>query len=219
MKTSLIALTASVVFLLSPSGIAAQSSYGTGTLIEVPVYTSTAPEDMIDSTPHLIGTDCWGALDREHDAALVAILPDSSRVVIGFCANGEEKFPGVFSCSLSHVLLLTGPDGSQVFLEPGKEIPPHRYSGPAWAVKFRPETKDGKTLYRIQAQSSTGKENTYYAIQPPLQIKVLIEDRLHSYFRSLCNTGKLSPGMKKQYCSTSNDSASPGTVSDSKKSE
>jgi hypothetical protein len=219
MKASLIPLTASVVFLLSPFGIAAQSSYRTGTLIEVPVHTSTAPDDMIDSTPHLIGTDCWGAIDREHDAALVAVLPDSSRVVIGFCTNGEEKFPGVFSCSLSQVLLLTGPDGSHVFLEPGKEIPPHRYSGPAWNVKFRLETKDGKTLYRIQAQSAPGKENAYYAIQPPLQIKALSEDQLHSYFRSLCNTDKLSPGMKKQYCSTSKDSASPGTASDSKKSE
>jgi hypothetical protein len=219
MKASLIPLAASVVFLLLPSGSLAQSSFATGTLIEVPVHTSTDPEDMIDSTPHLIGTDCWGAIDREHDAALVAMLPDSSRVVIGFCTKGEKKFPGVFPCSFSHVLLLTRQDGSHVILEPGKEIPPHRFTGPAWTVNFSMETKAEKTLYKIQAQNAPGKENAYYAIQPPLQIKDRTEDQLRSYFRSLCNTDQLSPGMKKQYCLTSKDSASSGPVSDSKKSK
>jgi hypothetical protein len=222
---------------LAPSEIAAQNRYGTGTLVEVPVHTSTAQDDMIDSTPHLIGTDCWGALEREHDAALVADLPDHSRAVIGFCANGDKQFDGVaplgetwgswapwswgvhmiYPCSISHVLMLTKSDGRHVFLEPGKEIPPHRFSGPPLSVKFNIETKDGKTLYKIQAQNATGKENVYYAIQTPLQIKVVSKDQYRSYIRSLCNTNKLSLGMKKQYCSTSKDSASSGTVSDSKK--
>ena len=216
MKASLIPLAASVVFLLLPSGIPAQSSFEAGTLVEIPVHTSTAPDDMIDSTHHLIGTDCWGAIAREHDAALVALLPDSSRVVVGFCTNGGERFPGVFPCSISRVLLLTKPDGRQVFLSPGKAIPLQRFSGAASTVRFRLETRNGETLYRIQAKGATGREKVYSVIEPPLQIKVRTDNQLHAYFRSLCNTGKLSAGMKKQYCPASKDSASSKAVSDSK---
>jgi hypothetical protein len=233
MKASLIALSASAVLLLTPHEIAAQSSYETGTLVEIPVHASTAPADMIDSTTYLAGTDCWGAHERQRHAALVADLPDHSRVVIGFCVNGDKQFDGVallgetrgswapwswgvhmaYPCSISHVLMLTKPDGGRVFLEPGSEIPPRKFSGPARTVKFSREIENGKILFRIQTQNTAESERVFSAFQPPLQISPFSEEQI----RSLCGTNKLSPEMTKKYCSARKNSASSGTVSDSNK--
>jgi hypothetical protein len=215
MKDFCVALAASAVFLLVPSGVSAQGPFGTGTLIEIPVHTSTAPEDMIDSTVYLAGTDCWGERERKRDAALVADLPDRSRVVIGFCTNGEKKFAGVFPCSISHVPMLTKSDGSWVFLEPSRESSPHRYSGEASTVKFTQEVKDGKRYFRIQSQNAAIKERIFLAFQPPFQIRPFSEEKI----RSLCGTNKLSPGMTKKNCLANKDSVSSAAVSHSTKSE
>lgn len=226
MKNSLIALSALVAFFWASTGISARSQYSTGTLIELPVHTSTDPNDMTAFTPHLIGADCWGTDECGRDAALIAVLPDHARVMVGFCSNEGKQFGGIslsggvdwiYSCSMSHVLMLTKPDRSHVLLVPGNGIPPHKFAAPGLTVQYRLETEDGKTLYRIKVRDAHEKDIAYSVIQLPLLIKAGTEDQMRAYFRSLCNTDKLSPGMEMKYCSKAGDAASPGTAPGSKK--